>query len=153
QQAHQSVVMRIALAHAHFEAVHPFPNGNGRTGRLLLPLMLAADGHTPLYLAPYIAANKPTYIDALRAAQQRLEYPPLVELMSNAITSAADTAEAAHRDLSAVAEGWRTRKRWRRNSAALRAIELLPGYPVVTAKRLAQQLRVSGQAANSAIQQ
>jgi Fic family protein len=53
----QSLITRMALAHAHFEAVHPFRDGNGRVGRLLLPLMMAAEGHTPLYLSPYIEVH------------------------------------------------------------------------------------------------
>ena len=52
-----SLLTRMAVAHAHFEAVHPFTDGNGRVGRLLLPLMMAAQGHTPLYLSPYIDAH------------------------------------------------------------------------------------------------
>jgi Fic family protein len=53
QQLHQSIITQMAVAHAHFEAINPFPDGNGRVGRLLLPLMLCASGHVPLYLAPY----------------------------------------------------------------------------------------------------
>jgi Fic family protein len=48
----QSLIARMAIGHAHFEAVHPFRDGNGRVGRLLLPLMMAAESRTPLYLAP-----------------------------------------------------------------------------------------------------
>jgi Fic family protein len=60
QQVNQSLVVRLAIAHSHFEAVHPFRDGNGRVGRLLLPLMMAAEGHTPLYLSPYIEQHKIT---------------------------------------------------------------------------------------------
>nr|WP_294545417.1 Fic/DOC family N-terminal domain-containing protein [uncultured Rhodopila sp.] len=43
------IIIRMAVAHAHFEAVHPFADGNGRVGRLLLlPLLTAAQGHAPL---------------------------------------------------------------------------------------------------------
>ena len=56
----------------HFEAVHPFRDGNGRVGRLLLPLMMAADRQIPLYLSPYIEAHKDDYYASLKAAQQRL---------------------------------------------------------------------------------
>ena len=50
QPFQQSIILRLAIAHSHFEAVHPFRDGNGRVGRLLIPLMMAADGHAPLYL-------------------------------------------------------------------------------------------------------
>lgn len=68
QALSQSLITRMAIAHAHFEAVHPFSDGNGRVGRLLLPMMMAADGHIPLYLAPYIAANRSGYYEGLKAA-------------------------------------------------------------------------------------
>ena len=42
QQITQGLILRMAIAHSHFEAVHPFRDGNGRVGRLLLPLMMAA---------------------------------------------------------------------------------------------------------------
>ncbi|MFD2781165.1 Fic family protein [Novosphingobium pokkalii] len=47
QAVSQSLITRMAVAHAHFEAVHPFADGNGRVGRLLLPLMMAAEGQVP----------------------------------------------------------------------------------------------------------
>ena len=153
QHSNQSIVTRMALSHAHFEAVHPFPNGNGRTGRLILPLMLAADGHTPLYLAPYIAANRPTYMDALRAAQQRLEWVPIIEVIASAIISAVDTAERTHGDLFVLFSDWINRRKWRRGSSARRAIDLLLGHPVVTTKRLEGLLGISSQAAATAIKQ
>jgi cell filamentation protein, protein adenylyltransferase len=153
QQLTQSLVVRIAVAHAHFEAIHPFPNGNGRTGRLLLPLMMAADGHTPLYLAPYIAVNRPAYMDGLRAAQQRLEYAPLIEVLSRAIVATVDMAEEAHNDLFRLYVDWTNRQAWRKNSTARRALDLLVGFPVVTIKRLASELGVSAQAASVAAHQ
>jgi hypothetical protein len=87
--------------------------------------MLAADGHTPLYLAPYISSNRPAYMDALRAAQQRLELPPLIEVLARAIISAVDTAERTNSDLFALFTHWSHRRSWRKGSAAKRAIDLL----------------------------
>ncbi|WOH64344.1 Fic family protein [Bradyrhizobium sp. BWA-3-5] len=58
QQMTQGFITRMAIAHTHFEAVHPFRDGNGRVARLLLPLMMAAEKHVPLYLSPYIESKK-----------------------------------------------------------------------------------------------
>jgi Fic family protein len=153
QAVNQSVITRLALGHAHFEAIHPFPDGNGRVGRLLLPLMLAADGHTPLYLAPYIARNKPAYIDGLMAAQQRLEYAPLIEVLSKAILATVDLSDSAHTDLILLSADWKSRSPWRKNSAAKRALDVLPGFPVITASRLAAILKVSAPSMNAALKQ
>jgi Fic family protein len=153
QAVNQSIIVRMALAHAHFEAIHPFPDGNGRVGRLLFPLMLAADGHTPLYLAPYIARNKPIYVDGLKAAQQRLDYTPLIEVLSNAILATVDLSETAHTELIRLSADWKSRSPWRKNSAARRALEIIPGFPVITANRLASMLRVSPPSVSTALRQ
>ncbi len=143
----------MAVAHTHFEAIHPFPDGNGRVGRLLLPLMLAAEGHTPLYLAPYIAGNKPIYVNGLKAAQQRLDYSPLTEVLSNAILATVDLSESAHNDLIRLSADWRSRYSWQKNSAAKRALDILPGFPVITAARLGTMLNVSAPSTSAALKQ
>jgi Fic family protein len=139
----QSLITRIALAHAHFEAVHPFRDGNGRVGRLLISMMMAADGHTPLYLSPYIEANKPAYYAGLKAAQQRLEWEPLIVFLSDAITGSVEELLATRAALKALRDLWLSRRRFRVNSAALRMIDVLVDYPVTTARRMAERLDLS----------
>jgi Fic family protein len=91
QRATQDVIVRMAVAHAHLEAVHPFEFGNGRLGRLLVPLMLAAEGHRDLYLSCFLERRTATYFSALRSAQLRLDYAPLIELFAEAIIDAASS--------------------------------------------------------------
>lgn len=143
QQMTQSLVTRMAVAHAHFEAVHPFVDGNGRVGRMLLPLMMAAEGHVPLYLSPYIDANKTGYYSSLKAAQQQLRWDALVGFLSDAIVKTVDELLITRKSLGRLRHSWLTRRRFRKGSAALRALDLLPHFPVVTAKRLADMLKVS----------
>lgn len=149
----QSLITRMAIAHAHFEAIHPFSDGNGRVGRLLLPMMMAAEGHVPLYLAPYIAANRAGYYDGLKAAQQRLEWAPLVGYLSDAVSGTVEELFATRAALQALASEWRERRKFRAGSASLRALDLLIDYPVVTLKRLADKLNVSRPQALTAINQ
>lgn len=149
----QSLITRMAIAHAHFEAIHPFSDGNGRVGRLLLPVMMAAEGHVPLYLAPYIAANRAGYYDGLKAAQQRLEWAPLVGYLSDAVSGTVEELFATRAALQALASEWRERRKFRAGSASLRALDLLIDYPVVTLKRLADKLDVSRPQALTAINQ
>lgn len=153
QQLHQSVIVRMAVAHAHFEAVHPFADGNGRVGRLLLPLMLRAAGHAPLYLAPYIAAFKPDYYAALRAAQQRLDLAPLVAHLSRAISAAVADAETSVHGLMELQANWTTRKKFRNKSAAQKMLDKLLWHPVVTAKSVERLTGCSPAAARTAITQ
>ena len=153
QQMTQDVITRMALAHAHFEAVHPFRDGNGRVGRMLLPLMMAAEGHVPLYLSPYIDAHRRDYYEALKAAQKRLEWSAIVGFISDAIVGTAEELLVTRASLDALRRHWLTRRRFRKGSAALRALDLLPQFPVVTANRLAQRLEVSAPQAMLAVSQ
>jgi Fic family protein len=147
------IIIRMAVAHAHFEAVHPFADGNGRVGRLLLPLLMAAQGHAPLFLSPYIEAHRSAYYAALKAAQQRLLWHEIIGFVSEAVTgSVAELLETrrALQDLRAI---WLSRRKFRSGSAALRALDVLPHYPVVTTRRLAALLDVSSAQAGQAAQQ
>jgi Fic family protein len=149
----QSIVEHMAIAHAHFEAIHPFTDGNGRTGRAMLPLIMAAQGHTPLYLSPYIEANKRIYGECLQDAQQRLNWVPIIGFMAEAIVETASHIEATHNALQTLRMDWVERRKYRRNSAALRALELLPRYPMLTVSRLQSMLGISAPTANQAVDQ
>lgn len=153
QSMTQGLITRMALAHAQFEAVHPFRDGNGRVGRLLLPLMMAAAGHVPLYLSPYIETHKPAYYNALKAAQQRLEWPVIVGFMSDAVVGTVEELMATRAALARLREVWLTRRKYRKGSAALRALDLLPHYPIMTVNRLASLLGISYPQAGEAVAQ
>ncbi|HVR57327.1 MAG TPA: Fic/DOC family N-terminal domain-containing protein [Pseudolabrys sp.] len=153
QAMYQSFIVRLAIAHAHFEAVHPFRDGNGRVGRLLLPLMMAAEGMMPIYLSPYIEAHKTAYYESLKAAQQRLEWFEAVGFMADAIVGTTDELLKTRDALSALGNLWRERRKFRRGSASLRALDVLPHYPVLTVKRLASLLEITVPAASQAVEQ
>ena len=153
QAMYQSFIVRMAVAHAHFEAVHPFRDGNGRVGRLLLPLMMAAEGMMPIYLSPYIEAHKTAYYESLKAAQQRLEWHEAVGFMADAIVGTTDELLKTRDALSALSDLWRKRRKFRQGSASLRALDVLPHYPVLTVKRLASLLSITVPAASQAVEQ
>jgi Fic family protein len=153
QMMHQSLFTRMAIAHAHFEAVHPFRDGNGRVGRLLLPLMMTAEGHVALYLSPYIEAHKIGYYDALKAAQQRLDWGWMTGFVCDAVIGTVDEMMTTRAGLSALREIWQSRRPFRSRSAALRALDFLPHYPVITVNRLAALLGVTFRAAAQGIEQ
>jgi Fic family protein len=134
-----SLIVRMAIAHSHFEAVHPFRDGNGRVGRLLLPLMMAAERLTPVYLSPYIEAHKQAYYDSLKAAQQRLEWQELIGFVSDAIVATVNellTTREALRRLGAIR---RNRRKFRKASGAERAFDVLPHYPVLTVQTISHR--------------
>jgi Fic family protein len=153
QSMTQGIVTRMAIAHTHFEAVHPFRDGNGRVGRLLLPLMMAAEKHVPLYLSPYIEANKTAYYGTLKDAQQRLEWQPVIGFVADAVSGTVNELMKTREALSELADLWRERRKFRKGSAAARALDELPHYPVITAKRLGELLGISAPQVHQAIGQ
>lgn len=143
--------IRMALGHAHFEAIHPFRDGNGRVGRMLLPLQMAAEGHAPLFLAPYLEAHRSDYYGALKQAQQRLVFTPLCDLLCRAVVAAVKEVEDTMLALHTLRQGWATTLSFRQGSSARRTLDLLSSWPVLTVARLAELLGVSFQAANDAV--
>jgi Fic family protein len=86
-------VVRMAVAHYQFEAIHPFTDGNGRTGRILNLLMLVEQGlldQPVLYLSRFIIKNKAAYYDGLLAVTSRGEWESWILYMLRATQETAE---------------------------------------------------------------
>lgn len=146
-----SLPVRMAVGHAHFEAVHPFTDGNGRIGRILWALQMVAAGKLPLYLSSYVEAERAEYGEALQEAQKKLRYRRIVEFVCRAVLiSSAEEAET-QRTLHDLPKAWRQRGKFRRGSSAERALTLLLKMPLLTIKTMAAELEVSVQAASDGV--
>jgi Fic family protein len=143
--------VRLAVGHAHFEGVHPFPDGNGRVGRMLWPLQMILAGITPLYLSGYVEAEKQDYGLALQSAQKRLNYGPIIEFICHAIEASFEEAEVTRKSLTELPMVWRRRAKFRSGSAAERAIELLISSPILSAGELANLLDIPFESASKAL--
>lgn len=153
-QAVPSIISRLAMAHAQFELIHPFLDGNGRVGRILLPLMLVAEGYPPVYLAGYLKANQSRYYELLGNAQLKEDWAPWVRFMALAVTDACQDAISTAQDLAQLRATWQQRlSGLRRNASALHALDVLLATPVITVNSLKSVLGVSFPAANGAIEQ
>ncbi len=85
-------LVKMAVMHYQFEAIHPFPDGNGRTGRILNLLFLVDKGLLDipvLFLSRYIIANKPGYYDGLRGVTERQDWEAWLLYMLRAVESTA----------------------------------------------------------------
>jgi len=148
-----SIVMRMAIAHAQFEAIHPFRDGNGRVGRLIPPLMLVAEGSQPVYLAGALMRARGDYNRLLAGVQLRGEWAPWVAFFAECVIDGCSESIRLAKELLALREGWLGRLSRVRSHATARSLadELL-GQPVVTAPLMARRLGVSYRVANGAVQ-
>jgi Fic family protein len=95
-------LIKIALAHYQFECIHPFRDGNGRTGRILNVLFLCHKGYLNapvLYASSFIIRNKNRYYDLLRTTKETGRYEPIIEFM---LRSFKETAEQTLRIVEGI---------------------------------------------------
>lgn len=148
------IVIRMAIAHAQFETIHPFMDGNGRVGRILPPLMLAAEGYPPVYLAGFLKANRQAYYDALLAVQLRGEWTEWVRFFATGVDVAARESIQTAQELTAILERWKRELgelAVRADAVVHRLPELLIGTPVVTVGQVVAALGISFPSANNAL--
>lgn len=146
------ILAQLAIAHAQFETIHPYHDGNGRTGRLLLPLMLAAEGYPPLYLSGALLRAKSQYYAALANVQLQGEWGPWLELLGNAVIESCDESILIAEDLLVLAERWEQELHsYRAHSATRRLPRFLIGHPVLSVQQAAAGLNISVPAANAAL--
>jgi Fic family protein len=157
-------VAQAAIAHAQFETLHPFVDGNGRTGRVLIHVVLRRRGLVPHVLPPVslvLATWCTDYIDALTAsryrgsADSRAAHDGLnrwIALFATATRRAVDDAELYERRVRELQSAWQSRiGKIRAGSAVDLLIDALPGSPVVTVQSGASLIDRSEQAVNEAI--
>jgi Fic family protein len=146
-------IIRVAAAHYQFETLHPFHDGNGRLGRLImaLQLMSAGDLRFPvLNISPWLEQNRSEYQDGLLRVSQTGEWDPWVSFISAAVHAEAIEVIARVDKLLALREGFQMTLKGSKG-VALRIADDLIGYPMITASLAARLYDVSYQAANSAI--
>ena len=89
------LLLRAALAHAQFESIHPFLDGNGRVGRLLVTLLLCAEGalrEPILYLSLYFKANRDEYYERLQRIRTHGEWEEWVRFFVKGLAKTAEQA-------------------------------------------------------------
>ena len=130
---------QAALVHAQFETIHPFDDGNGRTGRALIPVVLRRRGLVTDFVPPIsveFARERDRYIAGLTAYRHG-EVDAWVEGFAAATARAADLAATYLDEVAALQQHWRAQlssgSNPRADAAAWAIIEVLPAHPVLTA--------------------
>lgn len=152
-------LVQAAIAHAQFETIHPFDDGNGRTGRALTQVILRRRGLAPSYVPPIsvvLAADRDRYIAGLTNFREGRESDYIV-MFAVAAARAAQLAERYLGDVQALQNDWRERlgatANPRADAAAWALIEVLPGHPIITVSVGAAATARSRPAVEQGIQQ
>jgi Fic family protein len=157
-------VAQAAIAHAQFETIHPFVDGNGRTGRALVHMIFQRRGLVTRTLVPVsliLATRAQDYVAGLQST--RYEGPPdspqalratneWIGLFAAACSRAVADAESFEQRVEALRMQWRDRLGSRRSDAsALALLDRLPEMPIVTSRSVERALGVSYNTANTAL--
>lgn len=148
------VLVHVGLAHAQFETIHPFIDGNGRVGRLLITFMLVHRGvlHRPLlYLSHYLKQNRAEYYDRLTAIRRTGDWEAWLRFFLRGVAQTATEATTTAQQIIALRERHRELVQERLGLNGLRLHELLFHRPLVNVKFVAEQLGVSFATANNLV--
>lgn len=150
-----SVLVHAAVAHAQFETIHPFADGNGRTGRTLVHALLKRGRATTRLTVPVSAGllvDTESYFDAL-TAYRRGDAAPIVQRFCQAAFTAVSNARRLDSDLADIYAEWEHAVSARRDAAVWRVLPLVVSQPAVTIRFIQESTRVSQPAAQNAVDQ
>ena len=138
---------RLGLVHYQFEAIHPFLDGNGRIGRLLITLLLCAENlltEPLLYLSAYFDAHRQTYYDLLLAVSQRGAWAAWLEFFLQGVVAQAQDAVVRAQRLQDLRERYRQQFQAERSAGRLlQTVDLLFAQPVMTMPQISEALGVN----------
>jgi len=148
-------LVTIALAHYQFEAIHPFLDGNGRVGRLLITLFLIERQILPaplLYLSAFFEASRRDYYGGLRGVSERGAWNDWVEYFLVGVARMSEDALNRAVRINELLAQWQNRVSGDSTNTPLRVVELLGANPFITAKGAAEKLGIAFTTAQRAIQ-
>lgn len=148
-------LIKVALAHYQLETLHPFIDGNGRVGRLVIVLTLVEGGDLKIPLlnvSPFFEETRDEYIDHLRRVSETGDFEPWVAFFASAVRVQSERAlDKADELINVRDEILAKLHAANMRGVALRIAGDLIGYPFVTPTRAKEKFGVSYEAANSAV--
>ena len=150
-------IIKAGLAHAQFETIHPFLDGNGRIGRLLISLVFGAEGLLTrpfFYFSLYLKENRADYYDALQRVRTHGDWEGWIHFYLVGVEAVARQAAGTTLALRTLFEEDQQRVRGlgRAAGSALRVYDLLRHRIVLSAPRAAGELGLTWPTVNSALQ-
>ncbi len=147
-------LVHAALAHSQFEAIHPFLDGNGRVGRLLITLLLVERQVLPsplLYLSAFFEATRPDYYARLSGVTERGEWEEWLAYFLRGVAGQSEDALGRIRRIDALVAGWREGIAEAPSRLPERTLDLFVENPFWTVNKLAERLGVAFTTAQRAI--
>jgi Fic family protein len=147
-------LVQIALAHYQFEAIHPFLDGNGRVGRLLITLQLVDQRVLPtplLYLSAFFEATRPDYYARLQGVRTRGEWEEWLVYFLNGVARQSEDALSRAQRINLHLKDWRLAVAGDSSKTTTRLLDLLAANPYLTVKSTARQLKVAFTTAQRAV--
>lgn len=149
-------LIRAGLAHAQFETIHPFLDGNGRTGRLLVTLLLCHDGvltQPLLYLSLFLKSHRSTYYELLQRVRTHGTWEEWLDFFLQGVEETANQAADNASRLLQVFQQDRARLHalGRKGASAVKLHDILQKQPVVTVSRLVTKFGFTAPTANTAL--
>lgn len=152
-------LIKIAIAHYQFETIHPFLDGNGRLGRLMISLYLASEkllAKPALYLSDYFERNKTAYVDHLMAVREASHMRDWIIFFLHGTVETAHSSAAVFKSILAMKERIEReilpRFSARRQENAQALVRRLYGRPIVDVKAASKELKTTTNTATSLIE-
>jgi Fic family protein len=150
------LLIKAALAHVQFETIHPFLDGNGRLGRLLITFLFCAEGtlrEPLLYLSLYFKQHREQYYDLLQSVRLTGDWEAWLRFFLTGVEETANEAAKTARALMtlAAADGKRIQAIGKPAGSALRVHRLLQGQPIVSIAAAGKELQLTAPTVTAAL--
>ena len=148
------LLVHAGLAHAQFEMIHPFLDGNGRVGRLLITLLLQHHGvlHQPmLYLSAYLQQHRSEYYSRLTAIHREGDWEGWVGFFLRAVLETSRRSISVSNSVVSLHTRHRELVKSQSSSAGIAVLEHLYNTPVVSVSELVESLEISYTTANTVV--
>ena len=150
-------LLRAGLAHVQFETIHPFLDGNGRVGRLLITFLLCHDGvlrEPLLYLSLYFKQHRESYYEFLNDVRKNGDWEAWLAFFLDGVTQTAEGAVSTAQRLLALfqEDQIRIQQMGRAAGSALRVHQALQEHPIASLQELAKRTELSFPAVTAGIQ-
>jgi Fic family protein len=145
EDAERDVLVQIAVSHYQFEALHPFEDGNGRVGRLIIPLFLYQRhiiAKPYLYISKYLEEHRRDYYDLLADISYKGEWIPWIRFFLNGLCEQAKDASNLARKIIQLEEHYQAHLREFNSPYAFNILKAIFTYPIITSVRLREAAEI-----------